>query len=65
MLDDYSDILTCEEVREILYTGKNTLYTLLSTGKLRGFRVGKKWRITKLALYEYIKGNSLCLDVDE
>ena len=48
-----SEYLTPREVMELLYIGKNTLYKLLNSGELKGFRVGKQWRITKGALQEY------------
>ena len=49
-IDDYPDILTPYEVMEILGLGKNSVYSLLSHGKIPGVRVGHKWRITKQAL---------------
>lgn len=55
MLTDYGDILTTQDVCEILYCGRNTVYALLSSGALRGFRVGKSnWRIPKKNLELYI-----------
>ena len=47
-----SEYLTPREVMELLYIGKNTLYKLLNSGELKGFRVGRQWRITKGALQE-------------
>ena len=54
MFDNYDDILTVAEVMELLYIGKNTVYRLLQEGELRGFRIGKTWRIPKSRLEEYI-----------
>ena len=54
MFDHYDDILTVSEVMELLYVGKNTVYRLLQEGELRGFRIGKTWRIPKACLEEYI-----------
>lgn len=48
-----SEYLTPREVMDLLYIGKNTLYKLLNSGELKGFRVRKQWRITKGALQEY------------
>lgn len=39
-------IFTPMEVMDILNIGKNTMYTLLNTGELKGFRVGRSWRIS-------------------
>lgn len=48
-----SEYLTPREVMDLLYIGKNTLYKLLGSGELKGFRIGRQWRITKGALQEY------------
>ena len=34
--------------------GKNALYDLLDSGKLKGFRNGRVWRIPKQAVVEFI-----------
>ena len=58
MLDDYNEILKPAEVCEILLIGKNTLYQLLNTKQLVGYKSGKNRRITKLALLDYIRKKS-------
>ena len=40
-------LLTPAEVMEILGVGKNTVYRLLNSGELQGFRVGRSWRISE------------------
>lgn len=45
-----SEYLTPREVMDLLYIGKNTLYKLLNSGELKGFRVGRQWRVTKESL---------------
>jgi len=54
MFEEYSDILTVEEACEALRVGYNALYGLLNSGKLKGYRNGRTWRIPKAALKEYI-----------
>ena len=39
-------VLTAREAMEILGVGKNTIYRLLDSGALKGFRVGRSWRIS-------------------
>ena len=56
MFENYDDILTVTDVMELLYVGKNTVYALLGSGELKGFRIGKTWRIPRAALVEYIEG---------
>ena len=50
MFESYDDILTVEEACEALKIGYNAMYELLNTGKLRGYRNGRVWRIPKTAL---------------
>lgn len=54
MLAEYPDILTVEEACEALRMGYNAMYGLLNSGKLKGYRNGRIWRIPKLAIKEYI-----------
>ena len=54
MFEEYADVLTAEEAREALRIGYNALYELLNSGKLKGFRNGRVWRIPKQAIQEYI-----------
>ena len=54
MFDEYGDVLTAEEACEALRIGFNALYDLLNSGKLKGYRNGRVWRIPRLALQEYI-----------
>ena len=39
-------VLTPMEAMSVLNVGRNSVYTLLKSGKLKGFRVGHSWRIT-------------------
>ena len=54
MLEEYPDILSVEDASEALRKGDNAMYDLLHSGKLKGFRNGRVWRIPKLAIKEYI-----------
>ena len=55
MFESYDDVLTVEEGCEALKIGYNAMYELLNTGKLKGYRNGRRWRIPKAALVEYIQ----------
>ena len=50
--EDY--ILTPEDVMEELCIGRNAIYKLLDSGELKGFRVGRKWKIPRKSLDTYI-----------
>lgn len=54
MFDSYSEILSVEEVCEALRIGANQAYALLSSGKLKGYKQGRVWKIPRQALVEYI-----------
>ena len=54
MFSDYNDILSVGDICEILFIGRNRAYELLNSGSLRGFRVGRTWRIPKNSLETYI-----------
>ena len=47
-------VLSVSEVAEYLGVGKNRVYELLNTGKLNGFRMGSTWKISRMALANYI-----------
>lgn len=54
MLEQYDDVLTLDEARELLKIGTNAIYKLLNSGKLKGFRNGKRWLIPKKAIEMFI-----------
>lgn len=47
-------IMTFSECRSILKIGKNTLLDLLHSDQLDGFMIGKRWRITRESLIDYV-----------
>ena len=49
------EILTVEEVMDNLYIGRNAVYKLLGSGEIKGFKIGKTWKIPQSSLEEYIK----------
>ena len=57
--EDNMTLLTAQEVASMLMVGKNRVYELLNQKKIKGMRVGSNsWRISKLAVYEYIRNES-------
>ena len=53
-LKDYDDILLPEDLQKILHIGRNSVYTHLADGTIKSLRIGKKYRIPKLYLLEYL-----------
>lgn len=54
MLNQYPDIMSVYDVAESLYIGKNRVYELLEQGVLKGFRIGRVWKIPRLSVEEFI-----------
>jgi len=54
MYEEATEILTVEETAELLYVGRNTIYALLGSGELKGFRIGRTWKIPRDAISEFI-----------
>lgn len=54
MFEQYSDIVTVEELCEMLSIGKNAAYQLLASGQIRAFRYNRVWKIPKQAVIDYI-----------
>lgn len=54
MFEQYDDILTIEEIAEILKIGMTQAYKIVRSGKLKGYKEGKDWKIAKQALIGYV-----------
>ena len=48
------EILTREEVMEILKIGRSTFYKLLHDGELKGFKEGNRYKVPVESIEEYI-----------
>ena len=48
------EILTVEQVAELLHLHAMTVYRLVKEGKLPGFKVGGRWRFEKNALENWM-----------
>ena len=49
------EILTREEVMEILKIGRSTFYKLLQTGELKGFKEGNRYKVPVESVEQYIE----------
>ena len=58
MFEQYDDILTIEEVAELLRIGMTQAYRIVRSGNLKGYKEGKDWKIPKQALNEYVISRS-------
>ena len=47
------EVYTIKEVRELLGVTRRTLYNWIKDGKIKAFKAGKEWRVTRKALEEF------------
>lgn len=57
MLEQYNELLTIDELCEVLMIGKNLAYRLLAEQKIKAFRIGKKWKIPKVSVESFLSEN--------
>lgn len=58
MLNNYKDILSVQDVMEILQVGRNTAYEYIRSGEIPNKKVGNKYIIPKIGLENYLKNIS-------
>ena len=51
---EYDEILSIEDVMEILHIGKNSVYSLLKSNEIRNIRVGKRYIVPKKSVINFI-----------
>jgi len=49
------EVYTLKEIEELLQVTRRTLYNWLKAGKLKAFRAGREWRVTREALEQFLK----------
>lgn len=54
MLERYDDVMSVEDLCELLRIGRNRVYELLQSGELKGFRLGRVWKIPKSSVETFI-----------
>lgn len=47
------EVYTLKEIEDLLHVTRRTLYNWIKGGKLKAFRIGKEWRVTREALEEF------------
>jgi len=53
-----SELITVEELCQLLAIGPNTAYSLLNAKKIKAFRIGKIWKIPFISVQEFIYNQS-------
>lgn len=54
MFSKYDDIVSVEDVMEMLHLGRVTVYNLLKSDKIHTLRVGKKYVIPKKSVIDFL-----------
>ena len=57
--EDYGDILTFEDVCLLLNIKRTYAYSLLQSGAIKSFKLGRQWRIMKSELITYINSQTM------
>ena len=50
-----NEILTRDEVMELLKIGRSTFYELIQSGKLKAFKEGNRYKVPASAVENYIR----------
>ncbi len=54
MLEKYNDVMTIEELREVLHIGRRLAYSLVKEGIIPSRKIGRIYRIPKSAIIKYL-----------
>lgn len=54
-MNNKKTLLEFEELCERLSVGRNTAYRLLNSREIKGFKIGRKWKIPVDAIEKYIE----------
>lgn len=54
MDNENSPLITIDELCELLMIGRNAAYKLLTTGKIKSFKIGRVWKIPRDSVQSYI-----------
>ena len=55
----YTEVMTVREVAEYLTVKDRTIYRLVSSGKMPGFKVGGSWRFRKSEIDQWTAANAV------
>lgn len=58
MFEEYEELITIDDLCDILCIGRNTAYRLLKSNTLQAFKIGRIWKIPKKSVENYICQNA-------
>lgn len=54
MFDSYPDVVSVEEIQQMLRIGKNAVYQLLKDGTIKSIKVGKRYVVPKKYIIDFL-----------
>ena len=58
MFVDYPDVITIDDLQDMLHIGRNTAYKMLQDDMIKTFRIGKKYIIPKVSVINFVSSIS-------
>jgi excisionase family DNA binding protein len=58
MFRDYPDVVSVEQLMEMLHIGKVLAYRLITTGRIKAVKIGRAYKIAKVNIAEYVLQNT-------
>ena len=58
LLNKYDDVLTVEELKQVLKIGRNKAYELVNTQVIKSIKVGTHYRIPKISIVNYLQNQT-------
>lgn len=55
---DYPDVVSFDQMREMLHIGRNKAYSLIEQKKIRSIRIGRRHKIPKISVIEFLNQDS-------
>lgn len=56
MLEEYADVLTFKEFKEVMKFGRNKCYQILNDGTIKSLKIGRDFRIPKANIIKFLLG---------
>ena len=57
--DTYNEMISLEDLCEMLTIGKSTAYHLLKTNQIKAFKIGRIWKIPRESVSEFVLNQRL------
>ena len=55
LFQDYPDVVSVDELQEMLKIGRNTALKLLGSDSIQNFRIGNRYKILKISVIDYVQ----------